>query len=246
MIKRLFILAIMICSAGQVMAKPLVADLDSRKIEINSGFSGKDLLLFGARNDVGNIVLVVRGPEKDYTVRKKEKIAGIWVNSQQVEFKSLPGFYTIASSRPLEVIKNDVLLDSLNIGLPNILFEPTEAVDGDVVGFFKDALLENKQAAKLYPLNGQYGNVSFIGDTLFKSSVHFPETIPRGAYTAEVYLFSDGGLTSVQSTPIIVQKTGFDAFIYDLAYEYSFLYGVIAILIALTAGWLASVLFQKR
>lgn len=47
-----------------VSAKPIVADLALRSIEIDTNFTGIDILLFGARDDAGDIVIVVRGQKK--------------------------------------------------------------------------------------------------------------------------------------------------------------------------------------
>jgi hypothetical protein len=45
-----------------VFARPLVADTFPRKINIDHNFTGTDILVYGARNGIGNIVIVVRGP----------------------------------------------------------------------------------------------------------------------------------------------------------------------------------------
>src|SRR5580698_5947823 len=60
------------------LAAPLVADLSNYRIDIDSGFNGTRIFLFGARNDNGDIAVVIRGPQKDYIVRKKKEIAGLW------------------------------------------------------------------------------------------------------------------------------------------------------------------------
>lgn len=233
------------CSASELYAKPLVADLDKRHIEIHSGFTGTDLLLFGARHDAGDIVVVVRGPSHEYVVRKKKNIGGIWINRNQITFKDVPGYYAIASSRPLEKIKNDYLLDNLDIGT-NYLepsYKPTR--NTKLINEFHQALIDTKEQEKLYPKTLSHGTVSFIGDSLFRTIITFPDNIPRGTYTAEVYLFSGGQLSGMQSTSIEVKKTGLDAFIYDAAYHHSAIYGIIAIIIALFAGWLANFAFRK-
>src|SRR5271170_5227924 len=77
-------------------AAPLVADLSNYRIDIDSGFNGTRIFLFGARSDNGDIVAVIRGPAKDYIVRKKEEVAGIWVNRQRMRFFGVPDFYAIA------------------------------------------------------------------------------------------------------------------------------------------------------
>lgn len=218
-------------------SRPVIADLALRKIDIDSGFTGTDILLFGARNDPGDIVVVVRGPERSYTVRKKERVAGIWVNKKQRVFNDVYGFNVVASNRPLEDIHNDYLLNSLHIGTD------VESLPEGNDGEFKEALLKMEQDKNLY--SPKIEEVSFIGDTLFRTVIRFPENIIRGVYTAEIYLFSDGQLSGLQSTPIIVSKKGFDAAVYDFAYKHPLLYGLLAVSIALFAGWIAGVIFRR-
>ncbi|MFQ5959300.1 MAG: TIGR02186 family protein, partial [Alphaproteobacteria bacterium] len=45
-------------------AEPLVADISKHRITIDSSFTGTDVLLFGAIDEKGDLVIVVRGPEE--------------------------------------------------------------------------------------------------------------------------------------------------------------------------------------
>ncbi len=211
-------------------ARPVIADLAIREIDIDSKFTGTDILLFGARNDPGDIVVVVRGPETSYKIRKKERIAGIWANKKQISFGNVDSFYSIASNRPLEQINNDLLLNNLHIGVNNIQLNHLSK-NKVASEEFKKAFINYQEKKHFY--FPDINKISFIGDTLFRTVIRFPENILRGVYTAEIYLFSDGQLSGIQSTPIIVSKKGFDAFVYDAAYKYPFLYGIVAVSIAL-------------
>ncbi len=235
--------ALCLISFQSAQARPVIADLSLRQIEIDSGFTGTDILLFGARNDPGDIVVVIRGPEKSYIVRKKERKFGIWVNKKQMRLHDVNGFYAVASNRPLADIHNDYLLEALHIGAGAISLP---ASYNDVSGQdaeFTEAFLKKQQDENLYMPVVQ--EVSLLGDTLFRTVIRFPANIVRGIYTAEIYLFSDGQLSGIQSTPIIVSKKGFDAFMYDYAYKYPFLYGLIGVAIALLAGWFAGLVFRR-
>lgn len=225
-------------------ARPVVADLAIRSIDIDHNFKGIDILLFGAREDVGDVVVVVRGPERRYTVHKKDRVAGIWVNRSSMEFEPTSSFYAVAASRPLSVINNTQLLDALGVGVDHLKVQPMyEESNRAKVTEFREALVRQKQRINLYPK--ETAEVSFWGDTLFRTVIEFPKNIIGGWYTAEVYLFSDGQLVGVQSTPLQVSKIGFEAFMYDFAHRYSTLYGVVAVGLALLAGWVASVVFRK-
>ena len=75
--------------------------------------------------------------------------------------------------------------------------------------------------------------------------MEFPDNIPPGDYTAEIYLISDGEMVGMQSTPMKVVKSGLDAFLYSAAHDHPALYGLSAILLALGIGWLAGRVFEK-
>jgi uncharacterized protein (TIGR02186 family) len=219
-------------------AKPLVADLSQYRIEIDSSFNGTRLLLFGARNDTGDIVVVVRGPERTFTVRRKERVAGIWMNHRERHFDDVPTYYALASSRPFSDMRHTELFKPLRIGLKEAAMENGI---GDPV--FAAALIEREQASQLYTHEPQ--KISFMGESLFKLAIPFPDNIPGGDYSADVYLFNDGKLTGMQSIPIHVEKTGFDAWVYDFAQTHSVIYGLLAVLIAVGMGWGASSLMRR-
>jgi uncharacterized protein (TIGR02186 family) len=233
---------LLLLPATHAAARPVIADLSLRSIAIDSGFSGTDILLFGARNDAGDIVVVVRGPEVSYIVRKKEQVAGIWVNRKHAEIHNALGFYSVGANRPLDELHNEGLLKALNIGQENIVWKADAPGDTEVKEFV-DAFVQNKETKGLY--QPSIKDVSFTGDTLFRSIIHFPENIPRGVYSTEVYLFSDGQLVGMQTTPLDVYKTGMDAFIYDIAHSQPVLYGIIAIGLALICGWGAGAIFRR-
>ena len=81
---------------------PLIADASNYRVNITTGFTGTDVVYFGAKNGPGDIVVVVRGPNFNYSVRRKQRVAGIWINTDKVSFGDVPSFYAVASSRPLD------------------------------------------------------------------------------------------------------------------------------------------------
>jgi len=225
------------------LAAPLVGDLSNYRIDMDSSFNGTRIFLFGTRNDNGDLVVVVRGPEKDYMVRKKEQIAGIWINRERMKFFHMPDFYWIASSRPLSEIEASSVLNQLGLGLDNLFMPPPPQVSNEKFKTFSEAFLRYQNAHKRY--KAEPNNIQFMAETLFKGTIEFPDNIPPGHYTAELYLLSDGELSGMQSIPITVVKTGLDAFLYDYAHEHPALYGITAIMLALSIGWFAGRLFEK-
>src|SRR3982750_4544468 len=93
---------LLLLAPATARADEVVADLSSHLIAITTGFTGASVVLFGATEGRGDIITVVRGPEREMTVWRKGKVAGIWVNAEAVVFGNVPSFYAVAASRPVD------------------------------------------------------------------------------------------------------------------------------------------------
>ena len=76
-----------------------VYDLSSRLIAITTAFVGTQVLLYGAvQESATEIAVVIRGPARDTTVRRKTRVGPIWINTQSLTFRAVPSFYMVAAS----------------------------------------------------------------------------------------------------------------------------------------------------
>jgi uncharacterized protein (TIGR02186 family) len=234
-----------VATAGPLRAAPLVADLSKHLVAITTGFAGTDVLLFGAVDGPGDVVVIVWGPPEEVVIHRKSRIAGIWINTAKLTFERVPSFYSVASSRPLDEIANNHVLSRLEMGVDRIdLPLPHAKASENVARNWRDALIRNKQRLGHYAR--EVGQVTFLGENLFRTLVEFPANVPTGTYQIEVYLLRDGRVVSAQTTPLIVGKIGLEADVFDFAHKYSAIYGLIAILVALVAGWLAHIAFRRH
>ena len=221
----------------------LVAALSNHLVAITTGFSGTDVLLFGATDGTGEVVVVVRGPEGVATVHRKGRTFGIWVNEADMDFANVPGFWAIAASRPLEELVPQRVADFHQLGLQYLRLLPLERSSERRIREFRDALIRNKQRAGLYAET--QGNIAFLGNRLFRTDLWIPANAPIGTYTVNVYLIRDNDVVSAETTPLVVGKVGFEARVFDFAYRASVGYGILAVLIAAMAGWVANLMFRK-
>jgi len=58
--------------------------------------------------------------------------------------------------------------------------------------------------------------------------------------------FSDGTVTSAQSTPLYVDQQGLERRLYRFAHASPFIYGSSAVLMAMLIGWLSSLLIRQQ
>lgn len=230
--------------AAPARAAPLVADLSQHRVAITTGFAGTNVLLFGAVEEPGDVVVVVKGPSERVSMHRKSRIGGIWINTATMTFDEVPSFYAVASSRPLEEIASESALARNEMGTERLKLElPRAKASPNLAQEWRQALIRNKQRESLY--STEVEKVVFLGERLFRTEVVFPDNVPTGTYLVAVYLIRDKRIESAQTTPLKVEKSGLEADIFDFAHQQSALYGIIAILIALVAGWLAHVAFRK-
>ena len=228
---------------GQARAQALVADLSDHLIAITAGFSGTDVLLFGATEGEGDVIVILRGPEVPVAVRRKTRAVGIWVNTERIEFTGAPAFYRVAASRPLEEIANPTLRVRHQISVDQIRVVAERELTPTKFNNFRDGLLRNKLREGLY--SAEVGKVSFLGPRLFRTKIYLPANVPPGSYTVEVLLVRNSQVIAAQTTPMFVSKTGIGADVYDFAHRHAAVYGLVAVLIAVTAGWAAGAVFRR-
>ena len=221
----------------------LVADLSQHLVAITTGFTGTKVLLFGTTGGSGDVVVVVRGPENAEVVRRKGRKAGIWLNEAEMVFDRVPSYYAVAATRPLSEFLPERVAEREEIGIRNMRIKPVTDADPGEVESFRAALIRNKQKANLYSVDP--APINLLGNRLFRTDMHFPANAPVGAYIVRVFLVEDGEVVGANITPLIVSKIGFEAGVFDFAHRHALAYGVLAILIAVVAGWTASVAFHK-
>ena len=221
----------------------IIADLSSHMIGITTGFTGASVVLFGATDGPGDVIAVIRGPERDETVWRKGKVAGIWTNAESVTFANVPSFYGIAASKPIADIVSPAAAALHHIGVASLRFEPRGNVDPDRVQLFADALIEAQKNAGVF--SPSHIKIYFLGDRLFRTVFTFPANLPTGTYLVEIFLVRDKDVVSGQTTPLIVSRVGVDAAVFDFAQRRALAYGAIAVVTAVMAGWLASLPFRN-
>lgn len=250
---RILLALIMVLSGVQLNAQPkLVPDVSQRQISIQSGFTGAELLLFGAivdpqrsnNQDAIDVVVVLRGPTEPIILREKKKVAGIWINADSSDFQSVPGYYAIASSRKISDIVDVKTAAIYELGIDRLQLSPTGSIDSKKLRHFVNGLVDNRQRGGLYRDNPN--GVEISEDILYRARLNIPSSVPVGDYTAETLLIQSGKVIAADdNVQISIKKVGFEAFITTLADKYSLFYGLIAVLISVLFGLAAGYVFQR-
>ena len=231
-------------------AERLEIGLSHERVGITSSFDGTRVTLFGTIENPEDLVLerggydvvvTLTGPSSEVVVRRKSRVLGIWVNDASQRFAGVPLFYAVSTTRPLEEIADAANLSLLQIGTANLQFAPRGTVAGDRDDFAR-SLKRLKRTRGLY---SQTASTVFLSPTLFRATLPVPANVPIGRHVAQAFLFRDGRYIGSATADMTVEKTGFEQVTYDFAHEQSLLYGLVAVLVAVVTGWLASVAFRR-
>ena len=232
--------------AWPARAQDVVSGVSQNVIQIRSNYTGSDILVFGSienshTSQGRDIVVVVRGPEQQMTVRRRDSIAGLWINRDAAHFEGLPSYYFLASTQPVDKIATPQVLMRYGVGLSYLY--PSQVSSHHDPRWFLEAARRHMQRLKLY--TEAPGDIDFQSENLFSTHVSVPASAPRGQYTVEVYLFHDGQMVSVQSTPLFVDATGLERNLYNMAHNAPLLYGLACVFMAMLLGWISSALLRR-
>lgn len=240
----------------------IAAALTEDVVEIRSDFSGAELVVFGAvegQQAGDDIVVAVRGPERDLRVMKKRRVLGIWVNAAPVRFEAVPAYYAIAATNSLADLASFTALRRNRIGADHIRLsapdtERTETLlgvtgvtvselGGEIVDY-REAVVRARSRQGLFWENA--AGVERLEGGLFIARLALPSGAPTGQYDVDVYLFRDGSPIATRRTQLTVATAGIERAVHQLAHRQPLAYGVLAVIMAALAGWAAAAVGGRR
>lgn len=241
------LLALFLCAGARNPI--LVPEISQHEIQVRQGFTGADLLLFGAiltpegARAAGDydIVVLLEGPARSIVVREKRKVAGIWVNADSTEFRSAPSFYALASSRPVSSLVDGKTAAIYEMGLKWLQLSPVGVIDPVEQKRFSDGLVDLMRRQGLYQENEN--GVKISGQVLYQARISLPSSVLTGTYTAETFAVRDGLVVASAISHVTVRKEGFERLVAYNAQANGFLYGLFAVVLSISMGWIAGRLF---
>ncbi|MEE4155607.1 MAG: TIGR02186 family protein [Erythrobacter sp.] len=225
----------------------LVPEVSQSRIEVRQGFTGANLLLYGAIIDPGarsqterqpyDIVIVLKGPAEPIRLREKERIAGIWMNAGSSDFRSAPSFFAVASSQPIERIVDERTAAIYELGTRFIQLSPVGSIEPEEQARFARGLVEMRQRQGLYSENPQ--GVRISEGVLYQARIALPSNVTTGPYTAETFAIAQGRVLATATARIEVVKAGLEGRVVLEAERNSLLYGLFAIALSVVMGVVA-------
>jgi uncharacterized protein (TIGR02186 family) len=253
-------LAALFCSAlpaaaQQVEGNPetIQIGLSTDRIAITADFSGADLTIFGALENADplinrqgryDVIVVLEGPARPVVVRRKDRILGVWMNTQSETFVNVPVSYSVATTRAMQDITDQNNFRQMSLGVDNIYIEPIDRLgDAATIEEFTKALRSLKRSTGLF--SERIGGVQFLSQNLFRATVRLAPNVPVGTHKARAFLFRNGQFIRESSAQLAILKSGFEQSIFTASRDHGFLYGLFAVGLAMVTGWLGRIVFRR-
>lgn len=227
----------------------LVPEVSQSEVQVQQGFTGTNLLLFGAILDPNgqragreyDIVVVLKGPSEPITLREKDKVGGIWVNSESTDFRSAPAFFAVASSKPISEIVDEKTAAIYEFGTDFIQLSPSGAIDPQEQARFSNGLVDLRERQGLFKQDET--GVSIREQVLYQARIALPSNVSTGRYTAETFAVTQGRVIASAVANVEVRKVGFGRLVELVAQNWSLTYGLMAVGLSVLMGWLAGRLY---
>ena len=219
-------------------------------IDIGALYDGTEIKATGHIPADASVVIRFLGTSCEMHMKEKGKVFGLmWMNLDSLIFNGVPSVCIVNAAEIPGNSNNGATDDALGkLRLGSL----KEGVSIESKSANRDSAFE--ELVKLKKEEGLYrevsGNVHFEpasdGRKNFRADIPVPSRLLPGNYIVELSVIRNGVIESRAEQPIEVKLVGIPAFLSNLAFGHSALYGILATLIALLGGLAIGVIFQSK
>ena len=236
--------------AGLKPAAALTAKVSPEVVPINLSYNGATLTVSGQSRAGDDLIIRITSENAEAHFKYIGKAGGlVWMKKGDISFKNVPGVYMLYSTRDLEHLLDPATQKANLIGY-DALKEVSAVVGEDeevtrdpkkwMDEFFKFKEKENLYGIKTGTVTRQHGEAN---DT-YEVEVAWPYQAATGSYKIEALAVRDGKIVDRAETSFVVERAGMVKKLTDLAFNNSALYGIMAIVIAIVAGFAVGMIFK--
>ncbi len=235
---------LVVCSFGRAWA--LTVEANPEKIPITIGYHGTTITIRGKGLNAPDIIIQIHSKLGEEHLKYKGKAGGIfWMKLGNIVFEDVPKVYLVYSTRDMHNILPQEACRQLSIGydaLRDKVRIKTKMKDLDrdkwILEFLK--FMEEDQ---LYDEEDGVVHIDKENHT-FSIEVNWPFEAPPGDYQVQAFAVENGQVIDKAQTSIKVERVGLIRQLTHMAFEKPALYGIIALVVAIVAGFGVGMVFK--
>ena len=249
MIKKLLIPIFSIFILMGQMPPNIIIDENEKDIRIKPNISGTEVVLYGAMpSGIKDIIIEVVGPARNISLEEKRRIYGFWLGLGRADYYQVPSYYNIMSSRKISEIADQNVFDKLHLGVTNLPLGNAKISNSST-----SQNIFNQNLKKYMLDKGQFN----IGENeisvksgpgkvgIFSTEFLLPSNSYQGKYYVRYFIFQNGEFLSYAENKIDLKQAGFSRIISLTATNFPLLYGILAVILSGSLGWLISTIFRR-
>ena len=249
MIKKLLISIFSIFILMGQMPPNIIIDENEKDIRIKPNISGTEVVLYGAMpSGKKDIIIEVVGPARNISLEEKRRIYGFWLGLGRADYFRVPSYYNIMSSKNLNEIADQSVFDKLRLGVNNLPLGSAKILNTKT-----SQNIFNKNLKKSMLDKGQFkiGENEIIVKSgpgkvgIFSTEFLLPSNSYQGKYFVRYFIFQNGEFISYAENKIDLKQAGFSRAIWLTATNFPLLYGILAVILSGSLGWLISTIFRR-
>ncbi len=239
---------LLLLALAPVVSAKTTAKANHEEIDIGISYNGSTVSVSGVTEKDVDLLIKVYSRDSSEQMKVKTQVGGfLWMNGQSVEFKDVPNVYLLRGTATVDELLDRSEQEAYDIGYAalaaNGSLEPE--VDPDQKTQLFEEFFRYKEEGSLYARSTGGIDLETDGqqqkyDTVFD----WPYQAPPDDYMITVYAVRDGRVIETADAKLVVEEVGVERALTDLAMERGGLYGIAAILVAVSAGFGVGVIFK--
>jgi uncharacterized protein (TIGR02186 family) len=230
-------------------AQPLTCAVTPDYIPITFSYHGAQLTITGQSASTDDLIVTIVSKPVDTALKYQEKVGGVvWMKKGTLEFKDAPGVYLLHSTADLNRILGQAERDQHLLGYDALRghIRIEDSTGNPAADNWFDEYLKFKKDEKVYDVQeGTVVRQHGVESNTYQATVAWPYQAPPGIYTVEVLAARDGKVVDRASAKFEVKSVGITAALSKMAFKQAGLYGAMAVVIALLAGFAVGAIFKK-
>lgn len=220
-------------------------------IPITLNYHGADLVVSGENVAGDDLIIRITSESAAAHYKYKGKAGGLfWMKKGDVTFENVPGVYLLYSTREMEKLLDPDHLRANLIGFAALKEASKMVTDSAELqgqdSRWLDEFIRFKESLNLYAIRTgtvtrQHGQSS---DT-YSVEVRWPSQAAPGSYLVEALAVRNGQVVEQASARFNVEQAGLVKLLSKLAFEKEALYGIMAVVVAIIAGFAVGMIFKK-
>lgn len=230
-------------------ARTLTCEVSPAHVPITVSYHGARLTIAGKSAADDDLVVKISTKPADSTMKYKGKAAGLfWMKKGSVEFKGVPAVYLVHTTADLQGILADEERQQYQLGY-DAMAKVARIEDGKgqpVERKWFDEFIRFKEKEMVYGIHqGTISRRPGEGGNTFEIVVNWPYQALPGVYNVEAFAVNGGRVVDTAATTFEVERVGMTATLSKMAVDQAVLYGIMAVVIAMAAGFAVGAIFKK-